>query len=490
MSDDLYSLALTIPWCITAEAMEAMLSMAARDPLPDDEIARRMHGPKSLALRNGKRREDSGRMTMHGPVAVIPIDGPIYRYADIFTRASGGVTTDSLARDLQHALDDPKVSGILLAIDSPGGEVTGINELADMIYAARSRKPIVSYIEGYGASAAYWIASAADLVVADDTALLGSIGTIMGVPDPTKRPSYRIDFVSKQSPKKKPDVTTDAGRAVIQQLVDELTDVFIAQVARNRGLAADDILAIEGGLLVGQQAVDAGLADVLGSEEGAVSALTQGTLPTRGPSLLRPAYFTTRMLAATAGLLREDHPMADGKDNKDQGLSFWSGLFGGAREAGLVAPQASADPPAPPASAAATDPGDQRLASENAELRRQLARVQADRVQADAQAFVAQHAAQCYPTEAQALAALYVRAAETDATSPRSDGQPSCVALLEAATAARPAHQLSTDLISPQQQPAAVLTNTSGSEESEAAARAERVRERNKLQNGRRANSR
>jgi signal peptide peptidase SppA len=481
VSGDLYSLALTIPWCITADAMEAVLSMAARDPLPDDEIARRMHGPKSLALRNGKRREDSGRMTMHGPVAVIPIDGPIYRYADIFTRASGGVTTDSLARDLQHALDDPKVSGVLFAIDSPGGEVTGINELADMIYVARGRKPIVSYVEGYGASAAYWIASAADLVVADSTALLGSIGTIMGVPDPTKRPSYRIDFVSKQSPKKKPDVTTDVGRAVIQQLVDELTDVFIAQVARNRSLATSDILTIEGGLLVGQHAVDAGLADMLGSEEGAVSALAQGTLPARGPSLLRPAYSTPRMLAATAGLLQERHPMADDKQG------FWAGLLNGAREAGLVVPQASADPPAAPAPAATTttDPGDQRLASENAELKRQLARVQAERVQVDAQAFVARHADQCYPTETQALAALYARAAETDAASPRSDGQPSCVALLEAATAARPAHQLSTDLISPQS-PAAVLTNTSGSEAAEAEARAERVR--NKQQNGRRGN--
>src|SRR5690606_13893161 len=108
--------------------------------------------------------------------ATIVIDGPIYRYADFFTSVSGGVTTEALARDLGIALADQSIGAILLMIDSPGGEATGINELADTIYAARSRKPIVAYIEGYGASAAYWIASAADLVVIDDTALVGSIG--------------------------------------------------------------------------------------------------------------------------------------------------------------------------------------------------------------------------------------------------------------------------------------------------------------------------
>jgi hypothetical protein len=173
--------------------------------------------------------------------------------------------------------------------------------------------------------------------------------------------------------------------------------------------------------------------------------------------------------------------MADGK-------RFWADLFTGAREAGIV-PEASADPPANPAPATTTNQGDQRLASENAELRRQLAKAQAERIQADAQAFVKEQlgAGHAYPAEAQALAALYVRMAETDAASPRSDGQPSCIALLEAAAVARPAHQLSQDLISPQQPATVLVNNVGGSEEAEAEARAERVRERNKRTNGRRA---
>ncbi len=473
MNGDLYSLALTVPWCMTAEALEAMLSMAARDALPEEEIARRMHGPRSLALRGGKRRDDSGRMTMRDSVAVIPIDGPIYRYADIFTRASGGVTTDSLARDLQTALDDPKVSGILFAIDSPGGEVTGINELSDAIYAARGRKPIVAYVEGYGASAAYWIASAADVVVADSTALLGSIGTIMGVPDPTKRPSYRIDFVSTQSPKKRPDVTTDEGRAVIQQMVDDLTEVFISQVARNRGLERAQILAIEGGMLVGQHAVDAGLADALGSEESAAAALARGALPALGPSPLKQA------LPSISALL-------DMRATQEVPMPSWTDFWRGAKEAGII-PETSTDPaPAPTSlqSAAPTQAHDERD-QELARLRAALAQAQAEQIQKDARAFVASHAQQTYPAEAQALAALYIRAAEIDQAHPRTDGQPSCVALLEAATTARPKHQLGTQVLAPDAAVTVLTNNTDGADKelTDVRSKTERYAER---QNGKR----
>lgn len=463
MTGDLYEMALAVPWCITDEALEAMLRIAARDPLPADETLRRMHGPKALALRNGKRREDSQAMTMRDGVATIPIDGPIYRYADFFTAVSGGVTTESLARDFALAMDDPSVRAVLLMIDSPGGEATGINELADTIYQARGRKPIVAYIEGYGASAAYWIASAADLVVVDDTALVGSIGTVMGVPDPTKRITRSIEFVSRQSPRKRADPTSDAGRAYLQQLVDDMTEVFIAKVARNRQITPAAVLAAEGGLLVGQQAVAAGLADTLGAEEQLVQALARDTLP-----LQRAIPYMSALLDMRA----EEEPMPPeekGKpDQKSRG--FWTDLFSGAREAGLVSPQASADDPAhaPGPSAQSTAPqtqADQRD-QELAHLRAKLATVQAEQIQKDARAFVAQHSQRTYPVEAQALVALYVRAAEIDQAHPRTDGQPSCLALLETATAARPAHHLSSDVLTPHTTAAATVLATNGGGES------------------------
>jgi len=467
MSGELYDMALSVPWCCTGEALEAMLSIAAREPLGEDEIARRMHGPKSLALRGGQRREDSRRMINIGTVARIPIDGPIYRYADFFTSMSGGITTESLARDLQTAIDDPTISGILLAIDSPGGEATGINELADAIYAARSKKPIAAYIEGYGASAAYWIASAASIVVVDDSALVGSIGTILGVPDPSKRQSQRIDIVSKQSPKKRPDVMTEEGRAVLQQIADDMTEVFIAKVVRNRAIDAEAVLAVQGGLLVGQQAIEAGLADRLGSEESTLRALALGDLALL-ESFPQPVFpLVSGPLAA-----KEHKPMAKG---------FWAWM-GGADEAPATPPPAlaseqlariegSAATLQPVPASAADDDRTTKVAAENAELKRQLAKVQAERIAADAQTFAKEQIARghAHAVEQAQLVALYTQLAQDDVSSPlaTADGaasaQSSRVGLLRAAVTARPANRLATNLLDPAfVANSQVLANTSG----------------------------
>lgn len=291
MTRHLYNLALTVPWCITDEALEALLAIAAGEELEAGDVKRRFHGPKSLALRDGTRRDDSERMAMRDGVALIPVDGPIYRYADYFTAMSGGVTTDQLAKDFQRALDDPRARAILFVFDSPGGEATGINELADVIYAARGQKPLGAYGEGYMASASYWLASATGDIWVDDNALVGSIGTVMGVPDPAKQISRSINFVSRQSPKKRVDPTSETGREYLQAMVDDMTEVFIARVMRNRAMTRDQVLAIEGGMLVGQKAVDAGLADRLGSEEQAIQDLLARAKASSGPLDARTHFY-------------------------------------------------------------------------------------------------------------------------------------------------------------------------------------------------------
>jgi len=431
-------------------------------PVDEDEVRQRMHGPKALTLRNGKRREDGGRMTMRDTVALIPVDGPIYRYADYFTAMSGGITTEALARQLQTAIDDPAVGAILFVIDSPGGEATGINELSEAIYSARSKKPVWAYVEGYGASAAYWIASAAEQVIIDDTALLGSIGTVLGVPDPSKRTRYTIEIVSRQSPKKRPDVTTEAGLAVVQDIADGLTDVFIAKVARNRRLTAEQILAVEGGMLIGEAAVAAGLADMIGSEEGAVQALLSGAITMPNLRAKRTAF----SLPSTQGRAQQEVlPMA--VDQK----GFWAGFFGGAKDAGIITEaetaigaQAAAPPPQAQQQRAEPDPQVARLQAE-------LTKLRAEQIQKDAAAFAASEmgANRAQPAEKEPIAALYARLAEVDAEHPRQDGQPSCVTLLTAAYTARPAHSLSKSLIQSTPVTGTVLANAGGEEESELA---------------------
>lgn len=253
-------------WAITEPALQTMLDIANRETSLDAVEAQR-----------GVKLNHDRAMTIRDGVAVIPIHGPMFRYANLFTRISGATSVEEVALDLKDALNRTDVKAILLDIDSPGGDVNGVHELAEMIYGARGQKPIKAYTGYQCCSAAYWCASAADEVIADDTAVVGSIGVVAAVPKRSES-TYTIEFVSSKSKNKRIDPTTESGRTQIQARVDALADVFIEAVARNRGITAD--LVVEnygaGGVAVGQQAVAAGLADRLGSFEQVLMELSTG----------------------------------------------------------------------------------------------------------------------------------------------------------------------------------------------------------------------
>lgn len=263
---NIYNRMTSTPWLITADALQTIISVAERTN----------EKPEAVAARLGKELDNTYAAEQRGSTAVIPVNGPLFRHANLFTMISGATSYDLLARDFQEALDNPAITSILLSIDSPGGDVNGLSELANMVYAARDKKKVVAYVGGTGASAAYWLASAASEVVISDTAMLGSIGVVFTL---EKRDAaqgvQRFEIVSSASPKKRPDITTEAGRSQIQQWADDLSAVFIETVARNRGVSVDKVLADfgQGDMLVGQKAVSAGLADRIGSFEGVIAEL-------------------------------------------------------------------------------------------------------------------------------------------------------------------------------------------------------------------------
>lgn len=267
------------PWAITREVMDTIMEIAQRENMSPEAVAQKM----------GRPLENTYDVEFRDGVAILPVQGPLFRYANLFTMLSGATSYDLLARDFAKAVDDPNVSSILLNIDSPGGEANGVSEFADQIAAARGKKPIVAYVGGMGASAAYWLASAADEIVASDTAILGSIGTVMSVKDTRERDEKSgvktYEVVSSQSPYKRTDPASDAGRQKMQDLVDSLSEVFVAKVAAYRGTTADDVLENygKGGVFVGQAAVNAGLADSVGSYEGVIASLKSRAFGGRGP---------------------------------------------------------------------------------------------------------------------------------------------------------------------------------------------------------------
>lgn len=268
------------PWAISGEQLEVMGGLSARDLDNIDLSALTGFNPSPVALSLRKGQVNQSGIEMRDGVAIIYASGVISRYAGMFEAICGGTSTQTLALRLQSAFDDPSCRGIALVVDSPGGEANGIHELAEMIYANRSKKQITAYVSGTGASAAYWIAAACGKVVMDATAAVGSIGTVMGFrfrkEDDAKVET--LELVSSQSPDKRLDPRTERGQAMYQESLDKLSDVFINCVAKYRGVKRQTVLDKfgQGWCLMGQDAVKVGMADSLGSLESVINEMKKG----------------------------------------------------------------------------------------------------------------------------------------------------------------------------------------------------------------------
>lgn len=250
-------------WAITPETLQVMADIA-------NDTGRRT---EAVAAEMGRERRASDAVSVQDGIAVMKVSGPLFRYANLMTRVCGATSYELFAKDFNKCLRDESVKAVVLDIDSPGGEVNGCSELADMIYKSRGRKPLIAYASGYCCSGAYWIASACDKILAADTAVLGSIGVVSVFEK--NNDGKTMEIVSSQSPNKRPDPETDEGRAKIQSRVDNLAEVFIAKVARNRGITALNVIEGfgAGDVSVGQYAVRNGLADGLSSFEDIISSL-------------------------------------------------------------------------------------------------------------------------------------------------------------------------------------------------------------------------
>src|SRR6266850_7722071 len=128
-----------------------------------------LHAELGIAARgNGNQRPAGPR------IAVIPVQGVLALHPQ-----SLGASVEEIDQDITAALADPRVDGILLDMDSPGGTVPGIPELGAKILAGRAVKPIVALANGLAASAAYWLASAAHEIIVTPSGEVGSIGVYM-----------------------------------------------------------------------------------------------------------------------------------------------------------------------------------------------------------------------------------------------------------------------------------------------------------------------
>ncbi|MEX1045581.1 MAG: signal peptide peptidase SppA [Chthoniobacterales bacterium] len=209
-----------------------------------------------------------------GKIAVIPVQGIIYTD----TQTEWGTSmVDDIKNALQTALEDDEVKAVVLAVNSPGGEVTAADILYHEVLKVQKKKPVVVAMTSLAASGAYYIACAADWIVANETTFTGSIGVIIqslnyeGLFD-----KVGLDAVVFKSGKFKDMLSgsrpiTPEEQAYVEGMVMQVYERFLGIVARARQLPAEglrDTLA-DGRIITGLDAKAAGLVDQLGYVEDA-----------------------------------------------------------------------------------------------------------------------------------------------------------------------------------------------------------------------------
>ena len=231
--------------------------------------------PKAISTKEGDVY-NSDLLEVRGNIGILNIIGPIFRYGKI-EACDVVYGTQHYAQILNKFEKDDSIEEIVINFDTDGGEASGISELAEQIRA--SKKNTTAYIDGIGASAGYWLASACDEVVANEMAIIGSVGVVFAFIDTTKMQEKigieQIEIVSAVSPDKRVDITTDDGKAKIQVLADDLASIFVTNISKYRDVTTEYVKENfgQGGVMVAQKAKEAKMIDKIGTFEALITQL-------------------------------------------------------------------------------------------------------------------------------------------------------------------------------------------------------------------------
>lgn len=216
-----------------------------------------------------------------GAVAVIPLRGVIAHRMGGMAEMSGAMSTERFSAMFRQALNDDAVSAIVVDVDSPGGTITGCTELANEIYSARGRKPIVAHVNALCASAAYWIASAADRIEATPSGLVGSIGIVtpefVDTSEADEKAGIKRTVISAGKYKAEGYVPlTDEAKAAIKARVDEAYAVMTADIARGRGVKPAAVREGfgEGRVISAKEGLKLGMIDRISTFDETITRLT------------------------------------------------------------------------------------------------------------------------------------------------------------------------------------------------------------------------
>ena len=285
------------PWAILPSKLAALEEIMIRhisgEKLEAEEIQARIQG---AAIRPPDRQVRS--------VAVLPLFGTIIPRADYFEEASGATSAESFGKQFDKLVKDPNVDAIVIDVNSPGGQVGGIQEVSQQIYDARGTKPIIASANQLMASAAYWIGTAADELVVSPSGEVGSIGVFAVHQDMSaalEDAGLKLSIISAGRYKVEGnpyEPLTEEARGAIQASVNDFYDAFVNDIARNRGVNSDAVRNGfgEGRVVGARQAVDLGMADRIETLNETIDRLLGGQAPTSQSSAMQEAR--ARLVAA------------------------------------------------------------------------------------------------------------------------------------------------------------------------------------------------
>lgn len=264
-----------------------------------------------------------------GGIAVIPVVGTLVKRTMGIQAASGLMSYDEIGDRLDAALADPQIGGILLDLDSPGGEASGVFELAARIRAASAIKPIWAHANDAAYSAAYAIAAACQRLTLSQTAGVGSIGVIaLHVDQSVRDAKDGLHYTAVYAGGHKNDFSpheplTPQASTALQAEVDRLYAIFVNQVAGMRSLDADTVRATEAGVFYGEQAVAAGLADAVLPLEQVLAEFTEHLAAQRQTLTPLPRASPTQprqRLTSSTPLSNKEQSMTDHAPQHDHAL--------------------------------------------------------------------------------------------------------------------------------------------------------------------------
>jgi signal peptide peptidase SppA len=244
----------------------------------------------NLSVKLEPRAAAEPRINTSGKIAILPLYGVIEQRSSIWMDWFGGTSTDRFGAMFDEALRDPKIKGVVVDIESPGGTVPGVMETADKIYQSRGQKPVVAIANSMAASAAYWLGSAFDQLYVTPGGCCGSVGVYSMHLDFSKAmeaegvtptmfavPEFKAEFNPFMP-------LSDESKEYEMQEVNRVYDQFVAAVARHRGTTASNVRANygKGRVVDAQTSVAAGMADKVATLEQVVSRMMAGRIKPGG----------------------------------------------------------------------------------------------------------------------------------------------------------------------------------------------------------------